>query len=83
MVRLTKCLYCGKKFVQKTSRHVHCSRKCFKKALAEKKSKTGNPVWICVNCGKKIQLDFSPVKEKRKWATFQCPFCGHKISKCD
>jgi len=69
---------------------IYPTSKCYKelydfvvsqKNEALKQQREENPTWICVVCGKKIQLSFNPIKDKKAWTAFFCPFCGHKIDK--
>jgi len=34
-------------------------------------------MFICPDCGAKVELDFSPKANKLKWSCFCCPVCGH------
>lgn len=60
-----------------------CSRECYfknqtKVARIKRQSMPKEvevfPIWICPN-GHKHQLDFSPIKDKKKWDNHVCPDC--------
>jgi DNA-directed RNA polymerase subunit RPC12/RpoP len=80
---------CGKKF-QSTSHNQMFCPKCkiinkkqyneeqLKRMKTERYLAKANeipPQFYCGNCGKKIQLEFSPIKEKKLWREFKCPHC--------
>lgn len=75
------CKTCKKSFLPKSERHIFCTRKCFKKDFyhrkkAEELSNKKFPIFLCPNCAIRIELDFDPVKEYRRWAKFSCPKCS-------
>ena len=75
------CKTCKKSFLTKNNKKIFCTRKCFKKNYyhrkkAEELSNIKFPVFLCPNCGKKIELNFDPVKDHRKWTKFSCPNCN-------
>jgi Zn finger protein HypA/HybF involved in hydrogenase expression len=36
------------------------------------------PAIICVNCDSKIQLDFQPMEDYKKFRSLICPYCNKK-----
>ena len=75
------CPTCKEKFLPKSERNIYCCRRCFKKNHYERKrlEELNNkkfPIFFCPSCGKKIELDFDPIKDERKWAKFCCPSCS-------
>lgn len=73
---------CGKIFKPYKKNHLFCSKKCYRKwywIKIEKPLQHNFPSFICEFCNNKIQLDFFPIKDKKKWSEFICPICKHKI----
>ena len=75
-----KCKACKIVFMPKSERNIYCCRKCFKKAFyhrkkAEELSNIRFPIFLCPSCGRKIELDFDPIKNLSAWDGFSCPFC--------
>jgi len=72
-----KCLNknCNNVFSPYKGNHLFCSRKCFIEWYRKQKKDT-YPLFICPNCHRETFLNFSPIKQPKKWAYFMCPFCG-------
>lgn len=74
-----KCPVCGNKFTKTSPRHRYCTRKCFKTQYRIKQNESHDPVFICPSCGKPTKLDFTPLKDEKKWTEFHCPFCNYGV----
>lgn len=72
-----KCESCGTQFQPYRSYQQFCSRKCFRRkyyGYGEKKEDVF-PIYACFICRFRIQLEFSPKKDAKKWEDFICPNC--------
>lgn len=81
MYQLRRCPVCGKKFIPKTYRHIHCHRKCFKKEYRMKIKALGKPSFNCPKCNITQKLDFCPKSSFFKWKKYKCPNCGYSMFK--
>jgi len=78
-----RCTYCNKIFDARSTKHLYCSRKCYKYCYNLKQKKDiVPPTLTCQNCRNIIKLNFFPAKkggcEKLKHIT--CKQCGYKFS---
>jgi len=85
------CLFCQKSFTQNTKNHTFCNIGCrLKYKSAKNKGKytkrnkkkydelnSHTPQWSCPSCHKVKQLDFLPIKDKKKFEELECE-CGYK-----
>ncbi len=65
-------------FFATKEKQLYCSKSCFKKEYFRKKKLEGKdkfPIYICRECGKKVELSFDPLREPNFWDAFKCPFC--------
>lgn len=70
---------CTNNFYPKIDRQIYCSKKCYYELLKIKKKqcKNAKPKFICPDCNKITFLDFSPIKNKKRWADWSCGHCGY------
>lgn len=55
-----------------------CCRSCFRKAYRSrfKVEEEARPTFLCPNCRRTSELDFSPKLDERKWLEYVCE-CGY------
>ena len=78
-----RCAYCGCYFDAVSSRHKHCSRKCFKRNYnLKQKQSIEPPTLVCPVCKKIIKLKFFPNKKDniKKFKHITCKKCGYNFS---
>jgi len=75
------CIVCKNKIPPGNKKY--CSEKCYFKNQVDvarirrqsmPKEVETFPMWTCDN-GHKQQLDFNPVRDKKKWDEYKCPDC--------
>jgi len=87
-----KCVKCGNTFETSLLNKIYCSDECqlggvrdralafyYKKRAKIIKMET-YPEYICQFCGKRVQLDFDPKKDDKKWDDYVCLKCKKKRS---
>ena len=81
LVKLKRCLKCDALFAPRTYKHLFCCRKCYITTYRSKMKEEKYPSYVCQLCGTRIQLNFYPKINFKKWELLKCTKCNHKREK--
>ena len=50
-------------------------KQCISKKAHVKNIPSKPPTWVCPECGEKVELDFLPIMDIKRWKKFACLKC--------